>query len=491
MSSRHDDRDDWSPEEDDLVRAALLSLREDVDDLPLAAPAAIKARGSKRRRTVWLASAAGLAAAGLAVAAVGLSGILQPDQRASDPASDSATSLSRTSSPMPSTTGSPSSTRTWSTEEFQEMIAESKVLLPRDVEWQAALQLGRAPTVASGTVPELLCAMPVGAGMAVDAQDVAAAGAPSSFATQVVFRYASDTAAQDAAAAMTAEVRNCQTPRPTTLTQQSTDRYSEHPAIWSFTDTDGNEGWLTVTQRGRDVVYVEMWHTASGDGMTATLDQFARLTNVVENRLERYGAGVSLPTGDATDTPDRHLAGPADMPQAHLFLDPRAFTSRFLTGDATAEAGPGAWEGSPVITEGCDADTSGEGTFALMRVKRQGVDASYFATQRVREVFFGDGDAKALVDAEIKRLTDGFTGCTVRNGQTTTTSTAGPAAGQFQLVTTFDDNSAPITEFVAVSATGTPGYVSTIVLWTTAPEGIDSDSYWAQLARLTTLVAAR
>lgn len=488
--SKHDD--DWSPEEDDLVRSALLSLREDVDNLPLTPPATIKARGTKRKRTVWLASTAGLAAAGLVVAAVGLSGILRPDRDATDPASRSTTSLSSRPSATTSTGPSPSSGRV-SLEELQALLGESQVLLPTAREWQAALDLPEAPTVHSGDVPALLCAMPVGAGVAVDAQAVTAAGAAAAFATQAVFRYPDEAAARAAATAMAAEVDDCRTPRETTLTPEHTDAYSEHPVMWSFTDSAGDTGWLTVTHRGRDVAYAAVRHPASSPGAT-TLDQFARVTYVIENRLERYGAdaGGPPPSGGQGDAPDRHIAGPpGKVPQPRFFLDPRDFTATLFTADGSAEAGPGEFEGSPTVTLACDADTSPEGTFGLMRIKKAGVDASFFAVQRVREVFFGEADAAALVAAEVKRLTEGFTGCTAGEGQTTSTGEAGPSAGLFKVQTVYTDGTAPHVEYVAVTATTTPGYVSTIVLWTDAPEGVNDDDFWSELRRLSALAAKR
>ncbi|MBK6886737.1 MAG: hypothetical protein IPH03_10080 [Tetrasphaera sp.] len=92
---------DWGPEEDDLVRRALQSLREDVDASVLPGPKAARDEGNRRRRARWTVAGFGLAAAGVAIAAVGLSGVLRPGHSLTDPA----TGASRSVTSGPATSG--------------------------------------------------------------------------------------------------------------------------------------------------------------------------------------------------------------------------------------------------------------------------------------------------------------------------------------------------------------------------------------------------
>lgn len=76
-----DDFDDWSLEDDDLVRGALLTLRDDVERTPLPEPAFVRAsagrqRQSQRRPLVWIGAAA---AAAVAVAAIAFSQLGNPN----------------------------------------------------------------------------------------------------------------------------------------------------------------------------------------------------------------------------------------------------------------------------------------------------------------------------------------------------------------------------------------------------------------------------
>lgn len=511
---------DWGPEEDDLVRRALQSLREDVDASVLPGPKAARDEGNRRRRARWTVAGFGLAAAGVAIAAVGLSGVLRPGHSLTDPAtgasrsvtsglatsgpatSGPATSGPATSGPVsptgassnpPASSSHPSASGGTSTSPGTAVdwaaLLDERAILPTAAEWQAVLGRSTRPSVVDGPagVGDLLCATSPAPGVTETAQEVTVDALAGPLAKQADFVFASEAAAAKAATAMSATLSACPLPKPEKITPQSTDRYSSHPVMWSFADSDGNTGWVTITQRGRDVAYVETWASAGSTTTPLTLDQFARLTSVVENRLERYGAAPSPTPGT-----DRHLAGPAGhLPAPDLFLDPADFTSVLVTGTGGAEAGPGQWEGGSSVTTACDADTAHDGTFALMAITKAGVDAGYFATQRIRQVSAGSVDIGEATKAEVDRLAGAFSGCDVSGAVTHTTSLAGPASGLWKLETTFTDGTAPFIQFVAVGATGTPGYVSTIVLTAPAGGSIDEAGYWRELERLQGLAAQR
>lgn len=126
MTDRHDD-ESWAPEDDELVRQALLSLMDDVSAEPLPEPSQIRARaesgsvvdlGSRRRRHRSMAVLAGAAAAALVATGAGLLVINQ------SPDTPVATS----------TSGQPTSTSTSSTS-----AAPSRLTTLGPAEWQTFL----------------------------------------------------------------------------------------------------------------------------------------------------------------------------------------------------------------------------------------------------------------------------------------------------------------------------------------------------------------
>lgn len=137
MTERHDD-DSWSPEDDELVRRALMSLMDDVSSAPLPEPAQVRARAegngrdapvvdlaSRRRRS--LALLAGAAAAVIVATGAGLLVINQ------DP--DTPVATSTTEQPTPTSTASSSA-------------APSRLTALGPGEWQAFLGIDVESTVA-------------------------------------------------------------------------------------------------------------------------------------------------------------------------------------------------------------------------------------------------------------------------------------------------------------------------------------------------------
>ncbi|KGN36377.1 hypothetical protein [Knoellia subterranea] len=95
----------WSPEDDALLRGALLSLRDDVMATPIPEPAFVRARGDRGRRRRMLAVTAGVAAAVAIVAAVGFRGLAREDAAPPPlPATPTPTVATTTPSTTPTTT---------------------------------------------------------------------------------------------------------------------------------------------------------------------------------------------------------------------------------------------------------------------------------------------------------------------------------------------------------------------------------------------------
>ena len=150
------DQDRWTPADDDARRAALMSLRADVEGTPPPDVRFVKARGDARRhrrRTV------GAAAAAVAVVALGYGGWHQAETDASTlrPAAPAASVGAPTTStptdgttPSTSPSGTASSTERPSTSETVYVVGP-RPLLDRDLfvapsDWSSAPLAGGAPT---------------------------------------------------------------------------------------------------------------------------------------------------------------------------------------------------------------------------------------------------------------------------------------------------------------------------------------------------------
>ncbi len=150
--------DRWTSADDDTLRAALMSLRADVEAHPLPDVRFVKARGNarrNRRRTV------GAAAAAVAVAALGYGGWHQADTDASvlrpagpaasvgAPTSSSSPNPSQGTTPSPGPSDTPSHTKPTTSETVY--VAGPRPLLDRDLfvapsDWSSAALAQGAPT---------------------------------------------------------------------------------------------------------------------------------------------------------------------------------------------------------------------------------------------------------------------------------------------------------------------------------------------------------
>ncbi|MCB1255432.1 MAG: hypothetical protein KDB39_19815, partial [Austwickia sp.] len=152
MTDHDDFLDDWSREDDDLIRGALDSLRHDVNDLPLPPLSQVKSRGTRRKQTIWRSAGAAVAAAAVVVAAVGLSGLGRPNGDNIDPATQSTSSITRSTTSSISSTPTSSATESTAPQvDWEQLLAAKPLIQPSAAEWQAAFGLAEEPTVAEPT----------------------------------------------------------------------------------------------------------------------------------------------------------------------------------------------------------------------------------------------------------------------------------------------------------------------------------------------------
>lgn len=104
----HDHRSDAN---DDLVRGALLSLRGDVDRVPLPEPQFVRSRGDAQLRRRLLGMTAGVAAAVIVVGALGFRGLSREDAAPPPlPATPTPTEVTHSPTATPTRTASPTPT---------------------------------------------------------------------------------------------------------------------------------------------------------------------------------------------------------------------------------------------------------------------------------------------------------------------------------------------------------------------------------------------
>lgn len=245
----------WSREDDDLVRAALMTLRDDVDAEPLPEPAWVRAQArqaSRRRTAAW---AAGIAAAAIAVAAVGFAAAGR------DAAMDK---------PLPgqSTTAEPPSPSP--TTAAQVVLSDVRSALPVATEWQAVLGLDEAPSVEEVTGGDSVrgaCNLEIGDASVAGFERVTRPGGNdqtvSLLATQAWLAYPSTTEAAAASRRLGQQAEGCGTP-------------------------------TEVAAAGRDVAIFEI---AAPDVPESSIEQ---LLDVATERLTRYGSPPAMQTSTSS-----------------------------------------------------------------------------------------------------------------------------------------------------------------------------------------------
>lgn len=451
----------WTPEDDELVRKALLSLRADVEQAPMADPADVRAQGDDRRRSRMLAWTAAAAAAVIAIGAVGYSVVSRDAVDVAPPATSS--------------TAAPGS------------YLDQPGALPLAAEWQDAFGVESSIIVSdSDTSEDLVCA---GALPADPVQSQTVRGEQSGF-RGVQMRYAAGS--PEAASATFEEVaetvRTCET--------VSTRRVDgpQGSVLWSYTSADDGSGWIVLARSGRHIAWLQV--AGQGDSTAYDAEQVSEIARIAVERMERYGSSQipspttpkqppSSPSAEPTDAgpsavdEEMPVVGSSPALASGMFVAASQWSSQALTGGAATRAGTLEFGGSAALHM-CDPDTSSAGTFGLVGVTN--IETGVFiGRQRVRVL-----ESSQAASDYLSRLASGFSaGCSFPNG--TNEVTPGEREGTFRIDTVFADGSPTLTTFVGVTEMTTDNAVATVVI----TEITDPSAGFDELDRLLDLAAQK
>jgi hypothetical protein len=443
------EHDDWTAADDAGLRAALASLRTDVEAVPLPDVRFVKARGMARRRRRFLAVGAAAAVAAIVAGTVGYD-VLRPDGNVVHlPAARTSTT-----SAAPSPTTTPSS-------------LDQPGALPLLQEWVKTLGLeGDARMTTqdpkSGDYRSFECLTIVPEGQKLRQEITLDAGGFQG--GQAQFAVSTGQKPATVARGLTNAISQC---------QQGPDfhvnRLDETDAgsLYSYTAGDAGSGWFVVVTGDSDVALLQVTDPTRAKSRY-TLAQVTALAEVAQQRLALYGTGATalptaFPTGSTSPTGATEkmtVAGPDPVPPASLFVPPSSWKNPLFANGAATTSGPGALEGSTAIVA-CEDDTQQAGIAGRVGVVsiRIGTGTqSYIGNQRVR--VFDDVDASSLVTADLARTDDlVMKGCQTPGGARTTTQ-AGPTQGTYLLTTRTGDQT--LRQWVGITPMRTAGGVTTI-----------------------------
>jgi hypothetical protein len=467
----------WTQEQDQQLRAALGTLRHDVEAQPLPDVRFVMARGNaRRRRRISIG-----AAAAAAVLVLGYTGVQQLDPDASL---------------APAATVSPVAPDGAQADPSRPLAIAGPP--PLSAEWGRALGstgvVRLVPAPSDQPVPGPCPA--TAPGERVRAEDVRAEPAGWN-GEQSLYRASSASAGDRAVETMLTRVMAC---NGTAVTTQGSG--SEWPRILLIRGGAGVQSWVAVAHSGADTSVLAVSGTI-GDQQVAR-KQVGDLASVAQQRLEQTsGADLSRSpggpaptatppaagpttgsTGGSTDDEPMHVVGPRPLLDGALFVPASAWSAPGLTHGAATRSVTGDWEGQAAISN-CDADTAqdgapGAGRFGIVSVATA-TDGTFVGRQRVR---LTSDDAAAT--AERDRLVQALRTCAARvEGMTVTPDP--DHAGAFRLDFDNPHGGPVITTWVAVTTQRTTGAVSTFAL----TGGVPGDEGFSQLQRLVSLAGQR
>jgi hypothetical protein len=448
------DHDDWTADDDAQLRAALTSLRADVEAAPLPDVRFIKARGMARRRQRLFSWTAAAAAAVVVAGTVGYSQLGRDASLETPPATRSGTT---SAAPSPTTTDS----------------IDQPGALPLLQEWTRALRLeGTARMTTqdpkSADYRSFECLTTIPQGQQLRQQVTLDAGGFEGGQTQ--FAVSSKLDPQTVAEGIASDVAGCQQGPDFVVSPETAGGW---PRLFSYTAGDAGSGWFAVVPGAADVTFIQIADAAHRTSVF-THPRVTALADIAEKRLARYGSGTTSSTTTSNPTSSGPKAinqrmvvsGPDPLPSSNLFVAASQWASESLTAGAKTLDGPGALEGSTTVAS-CETDDQQAGiggSVGVVSIRTGTGSASYIGRQRVQADQSTDSSVQqAYVNA---RLTESKAlyakGC--KSPNSTVTSTPGPTAGTYRLDTVFNDGSPSLSEWVGVTTQRTPGVVSTVVI---------------------------
>jgi hypothetical protein len=470
------DHDDWTADDDAQLRAALGSLRADVEGAPLPDVRFVKARGMARRRQRLLSWTAAAAAAAVVVGTVGYSQFGRDASLETPPATQSSTTSAVASPTTTDSIGQPGA-------------------LPLLQEWTRALGLqGDArmttqdPKSADWASFECLTSIPQGQTLR---QEVTLDGGGFQ-GGQTQFAVSSKLDPLTVAEGIASEIAQCQQgPDFKVSSQKPGGPGSSGPyrttKIFSYTAGDAGSGWFAVVPGPSDVTLIQIVDAANATSRF-TLAQVTALAQIAKDRLTNYGSGVAPTTPSTTITTGSsgpkaidqvmQVTGPAPVPASKYFVAASQWSDQLL--------GPG---GKTYSGQGNPGDTLGDigifcetkdflsgfgGRLGEVEIQSGPGDGKVIGQQRVR---IDDADtskpegaalAKQSVTSQLAQEESTLVrGCTEPDGKVTTTT--GPTEGTFLLAKKVTGKSSGTDyRWVGVTALATPGAWTTIVFHETS-----------------------
>lgn len=447
------EHDDWTAEHDARLRAALTSLRADVEAAPLPDVRFVRARGMARRRQRQLTWTAAAAAAAVVVGTVGYS---QFGREAASPLVPATRSATTSASSSPTTTSS----------------LDVPGVLPVANEWQESLQL----PVGSVTVT------PITKGGGVECGDALGKATRQESATQAnspvsgaatYWQYDGKGDLKDQVVALEQSVPKCQAGPGFKVTPGLVGDVS----VYSYATTDAGSGWFAVAGGTAGVTLLQVIDPAFNDVSLGgfTEDEVATLARIAQARLDRYAAAGPSPTTTVPSGPGAKaineqmpVAGADPLPSSDLFVAASQWTSARFAAGAPAYAGAAGSAadlgGIGVFCETDDYLSGIGGQFGVVELRAGRGDANVIGHQRVRVDQSADpGARKAWAKDQVSQEQSlRAKGCTEADGKVT--ATRGPHAGTFLLTKKVTgDATGTAYRWVGTTTMTTPGAMTTVV----------------------------
>ncbi|NYG07513.1 hypothetical protein BJ986_002000 [Phycicoccus badiiscoriae] len=448
------DHDDWTADDDARLRAALSSLRTEVESAPLPDARFVRARGRVLRRRRFLAVGAAAAAAAVVAGTIGYA--------AWNPAGDIVhLPAGRTTSTAPVTTTSPGPSPNTS------FSLDKPGILPLAEEWETSLKLpAHSVQIVQATTLEggVECADPMGKPTAQ--QSVTQAGSPVS-AAATYWQTGGDKAK---VSSLEQAVLTCQAGPGFTVKSESVGGY----ALYSYSAGAAGSGWFAVVPGDDGVELLQLIDPAHPDVRSGGFmkDELVALSELAQMRLGVYATGplpteLTSPTGGSTKASEKMMivSGPDPLPPSSLFVPASQWRNPLFGKGAGTILGQSADIGDiGVFCETKDFLSGFGGELGVAEISRGPGDATVIGHQRVRVDQSADPAlAKDSVNAQLQQERALLAkGCTESDG--TVTATRGPTEGTY-LLTKRANGGATRTDYrwVGVTAMATPGAWTTVV----------------------------